>query len=45
MIGDSVRVPDSDHDIADLLASLHVPVGRHDPVQRVPPVDDGLELP
>ena len=35
---------DADDDVADLLAGLDVPVGLDDLVQRVPSVDDRLEL-
>jgi hypothetical protein len=36
---------DADHDIADLLAGLDVPVGLDDLVQRIPPVDDRCRVP
>ncbi len=36
---------DADHDVADLLPGLDIPVGLDDLLELVPPVDDGLELP
>src|SRR6516165_5833026 len=39
------RGVDVDHDIADLLAGLDVPVRLDDLVQRIAPVDDRGELP
>ncbi len=38
------RLPDTDHNIADLLPRLDVPVRINDLIQLIPPVDNRLEL-